>query len=167
MQKMNKEFVESLKRSEVMGCDPATHFGYHSTHESGTWFFPNTESATSKYGPDYHQLKNFREKMMDFIVSNGIKVVASESIDGGCKSWLSLRKLAEFHGVMQELCATLDVPIVYVNQKDLKKWATGNGNADKKEMIEYCEKRWHLTPLDDNNADAIHIYMYFIKRYNL
>ena len=167
MKKINKGFIDSIDRSEVLGCDPAIHFGYHCMKESGTWYFPNTNDATSKFGSDYHQLKRFRETMIELIVRCGIKVVASEAIDGSCKSWITLRKLAEFHGVMQELCATLDVPILYFNQRELKKWATGSGNAKKEDMIEACRNRWHIEPLDDNNADAIHIYMHFVKRYGL
>ena len=167
MRKFNRDFVDGLKRSDVLGCDPAAHFGYHSIHGSGTWFFPNTESASAKYGEDYHQLKCFRDTLKKFIEDNNIRVVASEAIDGNCKSWVSLRKLAEFHGVMQELCATLDVPIVYFNQKELKKWASGNGNADKKVMMDCCVKRWHIIPVDDNNADAVHVFMHFVSRYGL
>lgn len=35
-------------------------------------------------------------------------------------------------------------------------------------MIEFAEKRYHIdVEGDDNLADAIHIYMYFIHRYKL
>jgi len=58
--------------------------------------------------------------------------------------------------------------LVIFKPSDTKKTGTGKGNADKKMMIEFAEKRYHIeVDGDDNLADAIHIYMYFIHRYKL
>ena len=60
------------------------------------------------------------------------------------------------------------MPIVVFKPSDIKKHGTGNGNATKQMMIDYAEKRYHIeVGKDDNLADAIHIYMYFIHRYKL
>ena len=42
-----------------------------------------------------------------------------------------------------------------------------DGKADKKKMIEYCIKRWNITPVDDNMADATHIFKYYVRIYKL
>jgi len=38
--------------------------------------------------------------------------------------------------------------------KTLKKWATGNGNSDKNQMMENAFKRWGIQFTDDNLCDA-------------
>lgn len=167
MQKLTPEYLSGLKTKDVLSLDPAEHCGYHSVYDSGTKYFPNTETAPKKYGEDYGQMKNFRKWLCDFIEERHVKVLVSEALDGGGKSWLSMRKLAKFHGIIQEVTESYNIPIHYVNQKALKKWATGNGNADKQLMIEYCIKRWKREPVDDNEADAIHLFYHFCKLYKV
>ena len=167
MQSLTKEYIDSLKTKNILSLDPAEHCGYHSVYGSGTEFFPNTSKAPKKLGEGYGQMKSFRAWLVGMITSHDIKVVVSENLDGGCKSWVTARKLACFHGVIQEVCETHNIPLHYINQKSLKHWATGNGNADKKLMIEYCNTRWKIEPIDDNEADAIHLFYYFCKTYGV
>src|SRR5574344_80193 len=165
MQKIDKEFVESLKRENVLSLDVATHCGYYSIFGSGTWYFPTTEKATKKMGADYQQHTAFRNCIERFIEAHNIKVVAAEDVI--YEHYMDFRKLCEFRGILFELCESLDIPIVTFKPADIKKWATGKGSADKSLMIEFCKKRWHIEPVDDNEADAAHIFFYFCKRYNI
>lgn len=167
MQGLSKDYVDSLLTKNVLSLDPAERCGYHSVYGSGTKFFPNTDKAPKKLGDDYGQMKNFREWLMEIVTSHDIRVVVSEALDGGCKSWKTSFKLGCFHGIIQNVCESCNVPLFYVNQKKLKSWATGNGNADKKLMIEYCKKRWNLEPIDDNESDAIHLFYYFCKTFGV
>jgi Holliday junction resolvasome RuvABC endonuclease subunit len=52
----------------------------------------------------------------------------------------------------------IDVPIVHVKSNELKKYATGNGRADKDLMMDAAEDRAHEqgldAPVDDDQADA-------------
>ena len=108
----------------------------------------------------------FESWLKKTIIENDIKAVVAEDVNVS-KNFVSLRKLSELRGVLLYVCADLDIPVVFVNVTSLKKWATGNGKADKTMMMEYCEKRWHYVCQDDNEADACHIYFYFLTRYKL
>lgn len=166
-QKVDEEFVSKLNKRDVLSLDIAEHTGFYSTHEYGTWYFPPTERATKKCGSEYEQHHQFYLTVKDFITKHHIKVVAAEDVNVG-KSFMAVRKLSEFRGVLYLLCAQLNIPIVFFNVRDVKKWATGNGNADKKMMMEYAIKRWHIDPEgDDNVGDACHIFFYFIHRYQI
>lgn len=166
MQKITEEFVKSLKRRDVMAFDVASHCGYYTLGDYGTKYFPNNDKAPKYLGPDYGQHKAFRLWLIDILTSHKIRVVAAEDVIQG--DFISTRKLAEFRGILFEVCETLDIPIVTFKPTDIKKHGTGNGRADKKMMIESAEKRYHIeVGKDDNLADAIHIYMYFIHRYKL
>lgn len=167
MKKLSPEYLSSLRTRDVLSLDPAEHCGYHSVYGSGTKYFPPTDKAAKKYGENYGQMKNFREWLCKFIEEHHVKVLVSEALDGGGKSWVSMRKLANFHGIIQEVSESHDIPLYYVNQKSLKHWATGNGNASKELMVEYCKKRWRIEPIDDNEADAIHLFYNFCKLFQI
>ena len=47
-----------------------------------------------------------------------------------------------------------DLPFKVIAPKSLKKWTTGNGNADKNMMKSKVEERWGIKYDDDNLADA-------------
>lgn len=166
MQKITEEFVNSLSRREVMAFDVASHCGYYTPGDYGTKYFPNNDKAPKKLGPDYAQHKNFRKWLIEILTVHKIRAVAAEDVIQG--DFISTRKLSEFRGILFEVCQTLDIPIVTFKPADIKKYGTGKGNADKKMMIEFAEERYHIEVGDDDNlADAIHIYMYFIHRYRL
>lgn len=166
MQKLTEEYVAQLGRGDVMAFDVATHCGYYTLGDYGTKHFPNNEKAPKKLGPDYAQHKAFREWLMEILVSHKIKAVAAEDVIFG--HFIDFRKLCMFRGILFEVCETLDIPIVTFKPSDIKKHGTGNGNASKELMIRFAERRYHIeVGKDDNLADAIHIYMYFIHRYKL
>lgn len=167
MQKLTEEYVATLKRGDVMAFDVASHCGYYSPGDYGTEFFPTTEKAPKKYGPDYAQHKTFRNWLIQKLTENKIKAVAAEDVIYA-GHFVDFRKLCEFRGILFEVCQTLDIPIITFKPTDIKKHGTGNGNASKQLMIQFAERRYKIeVGKDDNLADAIHIYMYFVHRYRL
>lgn len=166
MNKLTEEYVKQLTRNDVMAFDVASHCGYYTLGDYGTEYFPNTDKAPKKLGPDYAQHKAFRAWLVDKLTTHNIKAVAAEDVIFG--HFVDFRKLCEFRGILFEVCETLNIPIITFKPSDIKKHGTGNGNASKQMMIEYAEKRYKIeVGKDDNLADAIHIYMYFIHRYKL
>ncbi len=47
-----------------------------------------------------------------------------------------------------------------VHSATLKKWAAGNGRADKQAMIRAAQRFWCIEPQDDNEADALCLLAY-------
>lgn len=166
MNKLTKEYVEQLNRGNILALDVASHCGYYTLGDYGTVYFPNNDRAPKKLGPDYAQHKAFRAWLVDMIQKHDIKAVAAEDVIFG--HFVDFRKLCEFRGIMLEVCETMDIPVITFKPSDIKKHGTGNGNASKALMIAMAEQRYHIeVGKDDNLADAIHIYMYFIHRYSL
>lgn len=164
---LNEELLSQLCKRNVLSVDAAEHTGYYSTHGYGTWYFPPTDKAPKKLGLDYEQHYQFYKTVKDFILKHDIKVVAAEDVNVGTR-FMALRKLSELRGVLFMLCAELNIPLIFFNVTNIKKWATGDGRADKKKMMEYAIKRWHIDPEgDDNVGDACHIFFYFIHRYKI
>lgn len=153
---------EKITRNDVLSLDIATHCGFYSMHERGVWDF-----TESKRRNDNKQHKAFRDTLIDFITKYKIKQIVAEDVNVN-RHFIDMRKLSEFRGILLEVCDTLNLPEpVFIKTATVKKWATGNGNASKETMIKFCELRWHTTPIDDNEADATHIFYYYVRKFNL
>ena len=168
MQKIDREFIDKLRKHDVLALDVAEHTGYyHTSDDYGEVYFPATGRQRKKDGENYHQHLAFATWLKDFLIDRKIKFVAVEDVNVG-SHFMALRKLSELRGILFLICAELDIPIVVFNVSNIKKWATGNGNASKDMMIEYAQKRWHIDcENNDNIADAVHIYFHLIARYNI
>lgn len=165
MQKLTEEYVKSISRKDILSLDIATTTGYYNIYEHGVVKFPATDKAPKYLGKDYAQHKAFRKWLLDMITKHHVKAIAAEDVIYG--HFVDFRKLCEFRGIALEVCETLNIPIILFKPSDVKKFATGSGNANKQQMIEACAKRWHIDAVDDNEADAAHIFFYFCNRYKL
>lgn len=67
--------------------------------------------------------------------------------------------LAEFGGVLRRALLDEGHPVVEVSPSELKKWATGKGNAGKPAVISALSKRYGRTFETDNEADAYGLAM--------
>ncbi|MTU52792.1 crossover junction endodeoxyribonuclease RuvC [Parabacteroides merdae] len=151
-----------LTREQVLALDIATRTGYFSLHEAGVWNF--TESKR-RNGNKMHGA--FRAMLLAYMRRYGIRQVVAEDVSVN-RHFYDLRRLAELRGILLEVCDELDLPEPeFVNPATLKKWATGDGHADKAQMIAACKSRYGIVPVDDNAADACHLFHYYIRRYRL
>ena len=142
--------------------DIATHTGYYCLNEGGTWDF--TESMRRN---NNKQHKAFLDTLIDFIQRNNIKQIVAEDVSVN-NHFSDARKLSEFRGILLEVCDTLELPEpVFINPMTIKKFATGNGHASKDAMVKFCKLRWQIEAVDDNMADAVHIFYCYVKRFNL
>ena len=149
-------------RKEVLALDIATHTGYFSVHEAGTWNF--TESRR-RNGNRMHGA--FRTVLVSFIRAYGIRRVVTEDVSVN-RYFYDMRRLSELRGILLEVCDSLGLPEPeFVNPAVLKKWATGNGHATKAQMVAACKERYGIIPVDDNAADACHLFHYYIRRHRL
>lgn len=85
-------------------------------------------------------------EMVDFAVVEGVSLRGK----GGP---LTLLRLAQLSGIIQKSLYRFAIPFVEVNSSSLKKYATGNGAAQKHEMVKAAKERG-AHPGNDNEADA-------------
>jgi len=85
----------------------------------------------------------------------GITLIAYERPAGMHKA--SIMVASEMVGVLKDLCIEMNINLACYSAQQIKKFATGKGNAGKPEMIEAAKKLGY-NPADDNEADAIHLY---------
>jgi len=98
------------------------------------------------------------------ITTNTLAVV--EAVFQGAKGDTALR-LAELHGVILDGLYRRGVPYVVVNDKQLKKYATNSGAADKDLMLATARSQLrHVAhPNDHDQADALWLLAMGLHRY--
>ncbi len=157
---------EGLRKEEVLALDIAEHTGYYiNIDKYGVKWFPNTDKAPKYMGSDYNQYIAFADWLEEMIVKNNIKVLAVEELNFS-RYALSTIKLSQLHGIMQLVAAEMGVPIRYFNVKSIKKHTTGNGNANKQNMLDAAARRYHLDfEGKDDACDAACVWFYFMHLY--
>lgn len=158
---MNKD-IETITREQVLALDLATKSGYYSVHENGTW---NLTESKRRNGNKMHGA--FRVLLLAFIRRYGIRRIVAEDVSVN-RHFYDMRRLSELRGILLEVCDELDLPEPeFVNPATLKKFATGDGRADKAAMIRACVERYRYDPVDDNAADACHLFHYYIRKHRI
>lgn len=151
-----------LMKEQVLALDVATHCGVYNPVLGG-----GTLDLTEKRGhPQQH--KYWFDTLMKWIDEYDIKAIVTEDVSDG-ESFMASRKLAELRGILFLVCDIKGLPEpTTVNPITLKKWATGNGRAQKKDMIFMAKRRWGIDcGNDDNYADAVHLFFYYVKHWKL
>ena len=113
-----------LTREQVLALDIATHTGYFSLHEAGTWNF--TESKR-RNGNKMHGA--FRTTLLSLLRRYGIRRVVAEDVSVN-RHFYDMRRLSELRGILLEVCDELDIPEPeFVNPAVLKKWPARSQKA--------------------------------------
>lgn len=159
---MENRVSDNIAREQVLALDIATRTGYFSLHEAGVWNF--TESKR-RNGNKMHGA--FRTMLVSYIRNYDIKRIVAEDVAVN-RHFYDLRRLAELRGILLEVCDELDLPEPeFINPATLKKWATGDGHATKAQMIAACKNKYGIVPVDDNAADACHLFYYYLRKHRL
>ena len=83
---------------------------------------------------------------------------------GGKSNITTARKLMCLAGMTEYICTKHKIRCAECNVSTIKKYFTGNGRAQKHDMINKC-RAIGLSPRDDNEADAIAIYFHAMNKF--
>lgn len=136
---------------KILALDIATKTGWCTETAYGTWDLkPNRGESEGM------RVVRFKSKVREMIAMEGIEIVSYERVAGMHKS--SIMVASEMVGVLKDLCIELGMELASYSATEIKKDATGKGNAGKPVMIERAVQLGY-NPQDDNAADAIHLYL--------
>lgn len=158
----------------VLGLDIATKTGWTVGTPSGeiiaggTWNF-----SKKKNDHDFVRVKNFRDNLDNCKKAfPDINVVVWERVD--------FSRFTQAHAVHNQLLGILMLWISDLNEreeikyfnwgvKQIKKYATNNGNAGKDLMIAHANKKWktNFTSKDDNEVDSRWVYDMYCNAINI
>ena len=133
----------------ILALDVATKTGWASPTSSGVW-----DLKTKRDESGGMKLIRFKVKLTELIEAESIDLVVFERTSGFHKNALIVQ--AELHGVLKSLLEELNIEYRAYSAGEIKKHATGKGNAKKPAMIAAAEVKWpELKIVDDNHADAL------------
>ena len=135
----------------ILALDIATNTGWKTKSASGVWNLkPNRGESEGM------RVVRFKAKVREMIELENINIISYERPAGMHKA--SIMVASEMVGVLKDLCITMGIELACYSATEIKKSATGKGNANKEAMIEAAVKLGY-NPKDDNEADAIHLYL--------
>lgn len=153
---------------KFLGLDCATKTGWAVVDDAGVIIESGVQDFTKRRGESNGLLfLRFRNWLQDIIGSLGPSslVVAYEQAHfrGGAATEVCVGLQTR----VQEVAELLKAQYVPVTTSEVKRFATGKGNADKVQMIEAAFSVLGRVPLDDNEADAVHIARWAASLYGL
>lgn len=135
---------------KILALDIATKTGWKTETSSGVWDLkPNRGESEGM------RVVRFKAKVRELIDLEKIELIAYERPAGMHKA--SIMVASEMVGVLKDLCIEKNVDLACYSANEIKKFATGKGNANKESMIKSAIEKG-FNPKDDNEADAIHLY---------
>lgn len=144
----------------LLSLDIATKTGWCTRTTSGVWDLKPKRDESAGMA-----LIRFKAKLAEIVKLEDIDLIVYERSAGMHVS--SVISQSEKHGVLKLFCEENKIEYKAYSASDIKKKATGKGNSGKPLMIQACIDKYGITPIDDNHADAIHIYHLGIEDLNL
>ncbi|MAM33786.1 MAG: hypothetical protein CMH28_01785 [Micavibrio sp.] len=137
---------------KVLALDVATKTGWClSPTEHGVW-----DLKTQRDESGGMKLIRFKAKLNEIHSIVRLDMVVFERTSGRHKA--ALIHQSELHGVLKNWCDENGIQYRSYSASEIKKFATGNGRASKDLMMATCKDRYDIAPIDDNEADAVHLW---------
>lgn len=120
--------------------------------------------TTKKFESSGMKLMKLKSMVRTIHQTMGIDLLVFETPGGA--NYSGVIGIATMMGVVIEYCEEHKIEYKGYAQKQIKKFATGNGNAGKPLMVKTVQERFRYKQVtDDNTADAICIY--FLAKFEL
>jgi Holliday junction resolvasome RuvABC endonuclease subunit len=136
---------------KILALDPATHCGWaHSDGASGEWDLSIRRDESGGM-----RVLRLSAKLREIIETTGVELVVFEAArHAGAKMQGALVVQAELQGVIKLVCEERGVEFRGYSPSELKKHATGKGNANKAAMQAAALAKFGKE-VGDNEADAL------------
>ena len=138
---------------QILAIDPATKCGWaHSCGVSGTWDLSIRRDESSGM-----RLIRLRGKLLELFRASPVEVVVFEAARNCAPSMQgALVVQAELQAIIKAVCHDNCIDYRGYSPTEIKKHATGKGNANKAAMIATAKAKWpDRGDIDDNEADAL------------
>jgi Holliday junction resolvasome RuvABC endonuclease subunit len=146
---------------KILALDIATKTGWRTETSSGVW-----DLKVNRGESEGMRVVRFKAKVRELIDLEKIELISYERPAGQHKS--SIMVASEMIGVLKDLCIEKGIEYASYSSSEIKKFATGKGNSGKPVMIHFAQKKHpEIHIIDDNHADAIHLYDLTIKDLNI
>lgn len=143
---------------KALALDPAARCGWAwgdgKTIQSGVWGL--SERSDQHPGQRLFRLRELLRQAHDEV---GFDVLAAEDASFGSRNPKTQASHNELRGIISLVAAECQVPLLLFHPTTIKKFATGDGRADKSQMVRACKTHFGIEATDDNEADAIFVLL--------
>lgn len=137
------------KNINILSIDPAEKCGFAcSSGEHGLWNLSVKRDENKAM-----RLIRFQNLIEDIIKKHDINMIVFETVSGRMPA--AIISHSKYVAVIELITEKYNIPYKGYHAKAIKKFATGNGNASKNDMIKTAMKKYGYRGSDDNVADAI------------
>ena len=140
-----------MEKINILALDVATQTGWATSTASGTWDLRPKRDESSGM-----RLIRFKGKLKEISSLEEINLIVFERSAGFHKGALIVQ--SELHGVLKSFCLENNIEYKAYSPAEIKRHATGKGNANKSMMIEAARERLGYTGDNDNEADALWLF---------
>jgi len=103
---------------------------------------------------EIERISKIKDKIISVIKEHKPDLVSIEGMAFMVRNATSLTQLSFLNYSIREYLWKNNIKFLIVSPKSLKKFITGNGNADKEEMMMTLFSKYHIVTTDDNISDA-------------
>lgn len=148
------------KQKRILALDQASNCGWAINNTIyGCW-----DLTTRKDEDTGMKLIRFRNKLKEVCESESIDLIVYERVAGMHKS--SIIHAAKMVAIIETFCKDNGIGYASFSAPEIKKYATGKGNANKEKMVSAAQELYGYQGDNDNIADALHIWNLACKIYN-
>lgn len=138
-------------KKRILALDPANACGFaHTNGRFGTWVLAGRHVVHPG-----RRLVKLAGRIRAACKMWGVDMIVYESQALGFKNPLAQASLSEVRAIIKMVAAEFDIEAVPVNPMTLKKYATGNGRAEKRDVVAACRRLLGVDVEDHNQADAL------------
>ena len=105
------------------------------------------------------KLIRLKAKLREMHISQKLDIIIYERPAG--QHAASVIHQSKMIGIIENFCEEEGIEYKAYSAKELKKFATGNGNCGKSAMVDAAKQKYGYTGDDDNIADAMHMLELF------
>lgn len=141
-----------------IGIDPATACGYAvidadgNRITSGTWQLKRKHESN---GMRWIRLHKKLSDLRDTITAEVGDIVLAYEMVARHNGTAAAHVYGGLVAAIQAWCETVGIEYTAIPVGQIKRTATGKGNANKQMMIDAAQAKWNLANIDDNEADAL------------
>jgi Holliday junction resolvasome RuvABC endonuclease subunit len=145
--------AKAAKKLNILALDQATSCGWaHSDSSSGVWNLSVRKDESTGM-----RLLRLKSKLVDIKNTKGIDLLVFES-SRNAKFANAVKVAGALQGVIELFCTEEGINYRGYSPKEIKKFATQNGNADKDAMVAAAKKKWpKIKIISNDHADALHL----------
>jgi Holliday junction resolvasome RuvABC endonuclease subunit len=151
------------RKTGLLALDLATITGWCDSFGSGVWGFAHSPAKEKEQrigkAVKNKRVAKFHVQLLEYIDSHKPNVIVYEKpIIFRAKKRRPNFASFEMIGVLKLICLQRKILLFEYQLSHIKKFATGAGNANKEDMMKAFKAKYGRDPIDDNEADAVHLY---------